>query len=91
MAVAETVMDWTVAPAFERLCALIYRTHLRRRAHTWRSCEQVRLEPECLKLHTSSHRREVMERFERALDGAIERAEEDAFRSAESLPVRVVR
>ena len=53
---------------YERLCRLAYGRHLRRRAHTWRSRDQVRLEAECLKLHTSSHRREVMERFERALE-----------------------
>lgn len=66
----EPLLDWTVAPAYEHLCRLIYTLHLRRRAHTWRSRDQVRLEPECLKLHTSSHRREVMERFERAVDEA---------------------
>jgi len=91
MAAAETVMDWTIAPAFESLCALVYRTHLRRRAHTWQSRDQVRLEPECLKLHTSSHRREVMERFERALDGAMEQVEVDTLRFAESSRVPAFR
>ena len=30
----------------------------------WRSPDQVRLEADCLKLHTHSHRRSIMERFE---------------------------
>ncbi len=82
----EALLDWTVAPPYERLCRIIYGRHLRRRAPTWRSRDQVRLEPETLKLHTSSHRREVMEQFERALESAG-----DAFRREESLPVRAAR
>jgi len=44
---------------------------LSRRAETWRSHDQVRLEPECVKLHTHSHRRAVIERFEAALADAL--------------------
>jgi hypothetical protein len=76
--VFERVLDWTLAPLLESICRVVYRTHLRHRSHTWTSRDQVRLEPECLKLHTSSHRREVMERFERALDEAVVRAETQA-------------
>jgi hypothetical protein len=82
----EMALDWTAAPAYERACRALYRWHLRRRAHTWRSHDQVRLEAECLKLHTHSHRREVMEQFERALERAA-----DAFIAEESSPVRVAR
>lgn len=81
----EHALDWTVAPLYERLCRLLYAGHLRRRAHTWRSRDQVRLDRECLKLHTHSHRREVMERFEQALEDAA------AFTHEESSPVRVAR
>jgi hypothetical protein len=63
----ERVLDWTVAPLYERVCRIAYGWHLRRRAPTWQSHDQVRLEPQCLKLHTSSHRRSVMERFEIAV------------------------
>jgi hypothetical protein len=102
MRIAETGLDWTVAPLYERVCRLIYGRHLRARAHTWRSRDQVRLAPECLKLHTSSHRREVMERFERALERATPGLSEcqrvegteapvEALRRAESLPLRAVR
>ena len=44
---------------------------------SWQSPEQVRLEPECVKLHTHSHRRSILERFDEAskdidsLDGAL--------------------
>lgn len=68
--VLERTLDWTLAPLYERSCRAIYRAHLRRRAHTWRSRDHVRLEDECLKLHTTSHRREVLDRFERALEAA---------------------
>ena len=55
----------------ERLCRRAYGAYLRRRAGTWTSPEQVRLEPNCLKLHTHSHRRSVQERFDAlvAFDG----------------------
>lgn len=74
----ELFLDWTIAPLYEQVCRLIYGAHLRRRAHTWRSRDQVRLEKECLKLHTSSHRREVMERFERALEEMTSTPEESS-------------
>jgi hypothetical protein len=80
----ETGLNWSVAPLVEWMCRLVYRTHLRNRAHTWTSHDQVRLEPECLKLHTRSHRHEVMERFERAFEEAAERGQ--LAKREESLP-----
>jgi len=44
-------------------CRRSYGAYLTRRAKTWQSPEQVRLEPDCLKLHTQSHRRSVLQRF----------------------------
>jgi hypothetical protein len=82
----ELVTDVTIAPLYEHACRVLYGWHLRRRAHTWRSRDQVRLEAECLKLHTHSHRHEVMDQFERALEGAAA-----AFTREESSPVRVAR
>lgn len=87
----ELLLDWTLAPIYERVCRFIYGRHLRRRAHTWRSRDQVRLEPECLKLHTSSHRREVMEKFERALEDTVQQAEAEVFTLAGSSPMRAAR
>lgn len=58
----------------EAICRRAYRAYLARRTATWRSPEQVRLQHDCLKLHTHSHRQSVLDRFDRtvqrALDGA---------------------
>ena len=83
----EAALNLTIAPIGERLCRWLYRAHLGRRAHTWKSRDQVRLDPECLKLHTSSHRREVMERFEQALEDAVRCAEHEALTRVESPPL----
>jgi hypothetical protein len=63
----EPLVNYTVAPLLEPLCRLLYRSHLRRRAHTWTSREQVRLDAECLKLHTHSHRGDIIARFDQAM------------------------
>jgi hypothetical protein len=89
--VIDHLLDWTIAPLYERVCRALYGYHLRSRAHTWRSRDQVRLENECLKLHTSSHRREVMERFERALDEAAAAADVAMVTLEESSRVRAAR
>ena len=57
-----------VAPITELICRAVYRSHLNRRAATWRSPEQVRLQADCLKLHTQSHRQSVLERFDRSVE-----------------------
>ena len=64
--VAEVVLA-PFAPLFEAVCRFGYRRYLTRRASTWRSPEQVRLEDDCLKLHTQSHRQSVLERFSRGV------------------------
>jgi len=55
------------AAAAERLCRAAYRTYLLRRATRWQSPDQVRLEADCLKLHTQSHRHTVLARFHSAV------------------------
>lgn len=67
----ERVLSATIAPAAERACRALYRRHLRRQASSWRSADQVRLDDECLKLHTSSHRGETMARFDAVLAAAV--------------------
>ncbi len=67
----ETALNWTIAPIYERACRLLYSWHLRRRSHLWASRDQVRLETDCLKLHTSSHRKDVIDRFDRAVLDAL--------------------
>jgi hypothetical protein len=82
----EHAIDLTIGPVVEVVCRWLYRAHLRRRAHMWTSRDQVRLDAECLKLHTSSHRRQVMERFEQALEDAVVLAEQTALTREESSP-----
>jgi hypothetical protein len=53
--------------AVEVLCRRAYRAYLTRRSSTWDSPDQVRLEPDCLKLHTKSHRHSVLSRFDDAV------------------------
>ncbi len=56
----------------ERICRRAYRGYLQRRAATWTSPEQVRLESDCVKLHTHSHRNSVLARFDRAVRAVVE-------------------
>jgi hypothetical protein len=57
--------------AVESLCRRAYSAYLRRRSSTWRSPEHVRLQDDCVKLHTRSHRQSVIERFDRAVHEAL--------------------
>ncbi len=61
-----------VAPAIEAICRFVYRTYLARQSRGWRSPEQVRLQDDCVKLHTRSHRQTVLDRFDRAVRTAID-------------------
>lgn len=62
------------APLVELLCRHMYAWHLRRRAASWRSPDEVALQSDYLKLHTQSHRQSVLERFETAVDVALRHA-----------------
>ena len=64
------------APIIEAVCRRLYAWHLRRRAGSWQSPDQVQLRPDYLKLHTQSHRQSVLARF----DTAVARACRDAER-----------
>jgi hypothetical protein len=63
------------APIIEAFCRRLYAWHLRRRAASWLSPEQVQLRADYLKLHTQSHRQSVLVRFEAAVDRACRDAE----------------
>ena len=67
------------SPALEALCRHAYAWHLKRRSVSWRSPEQVRLQPDYLKLHTHSHRQSVLEQFDRRVDEALGRGERAAI------------
>jgi hypothetical protein len=66
------------APLIEAVCRRLYAWHLRRRSGSWRSPDQVRLQYDYLKLHTQSHRHSVVDRFNAAIEEAIERADYEA-------------
>ncbi|OFW40631.1 MAG: hypothetical protein A3J29_20840 [Acidobacteria bacterium RIFCSPLOWO2_12_FULL_67_14b] len=67
----ERVLSMGMAQVAERVARAAYGWHLKRRSSTWRSRDQVRLEPECLKLHTSSHRADTLARFDAAMKTAL--------------------
>jgi hypothetical protein len=68
----EKLLSVGFAPAFERFSRALYGWHLGRKAATWQSRDQVRLEKECLKLHTSSHRSATIARFDSAMATALD-------------------
>ena len=67
----ERGLSFVTGRVLESMARAIYTWHLERRAATWQSLDQVRLEAECLKLHTSSHRAATLEAFEAAVKQAI--------------------
>jgi hypothetical protein len=74
----ERVMSFGAAQLGERAARAIYGWHLNRRAATWQSRDQVRLDAECLKLHTSSHRAAALARYDAAVTEALRRAADKA-------------
>ncbi len=73
---AGQLVEWLSAPVsglVEWTCRQAYRRHLLRKSAAWRSPDQVRLDTDCLKLHTQSHRHTVMDRFTQATDRALGR------------------
>jgi hypothetical protein len=71
-----------LAPAIESLCRRLYRWYLQRRAESWQSPEQVRLQSDSLKLHTHSHRHSILDRFDSAMTVAWQRANRSGPRAA---------
>jgi len=69
------------SPLVESTCRRLYGWHLRRKARSWQSPEQVRLQSDYLKLHTRSHRDTVLERFEVEVDKAVRLAERASRRA----------
>jgi hypothetical protein len=77
-ALLERLMSFGVAQIAERAARAIYSWHLNRRADTWQSRDQVRLDAECLKLHTCSHRAAALARYDAAVTEALRRAADKA-------------
>jgi hypothetical protein len=78
------------SPLIERACREAYAWHLRRRADSWRSPDQVRLQSDYLKLHTRSHRHAVLDRFQATVDTLMRMAKsprrDDLFAIFPDLP-----
>jgi len=70
-AVVEALLAIPSVP-LEGICRSAYRAHLARKSSSWQSPDQVRLQPDCLKLHTQSHRRSVLDRFDRAVHDTLD-------------------
>jgi hypothetical protein len=87
--VLETILS-APSPIIEALCRRAYVWHLRRRASSWRSPDQVRLQSDYLKLHTQSHRQVVMDRFHATVDTLMRMAKtprrDDLFQIFPDLP-----
>jgi hypothetical protein len=60
-----------IAPLAELVARHVYRRHLEAKARAWRTRDQVRLDDECLKLHTTSHRASTLSRFDAAMAAAL--------------------
>jgi hypothetical protein len=78
---AERALALGPGALLELMARAIYGWHLKRRAATWQSIDQVRLEAECLKLHTSSHRAATLERYEAAVAQALQAAPKETLAS----------
>ena len=71
-----------VSPMLETVCRRLYGRYLQKRAKSWKSPEQVRLQSDYLKLHTRSHRHRTLERFDAAMNAAWQRANRAGPRAA---------
>jgi hypothetical protein len=68
---AERVLACGPAQACEAVSRAVYSRYLRSRAARWQSPEQVDLASDQLKLHTRSHRRAILDRFEAHVTRAL--------------------
>lgn len=75
----EAVLDIPSRP-IEALCRSAYGAYLRRQAASWQSPDEVRLSADCLKLHSRSHRANILGRFDGLCREAL-----NAVRSAEEM------
>ncbi len=67
----EVFLDLGLGTLLEACCRAAYRRYLLRQRSTWQTPEEVVLDRDFLKLHTRSHRQEVLERFRLALAQAL--------------------
>lgn len=77
----EACLSFGAAQLAERISRVLYGRYLRARAATWHSRDHVRLEAECLKLHTRSHRTETLVRYEAEVAAALRSAPSETLAS----------
>lgn len=69
------ILEWLLWPGIghlqERICRVAYSRYLKAKSSGWDSPQEVVMEKDYLKLHTQSHRRSVMLRFEKAVTQAL--------------------
>lgn len=83
----ERALSFGVGRVLEAAARALYGWHLKRRAGTWQSIDQVRLQAECLKLHTSSHRASTLESFAAAMERALVLGDRQSAPATASVPV----
>ncbi len=69
-----SALEWSAmlpSAVVERVCRAGYRRYLLTQTSRWQTPDQVRLDDECLKLHTQSHRQTVLGRFARVVGEAV--------------------
>ncbi len=70
------VAEWLLWPGpgrlLESLSRALYRRYLQRRSAGWSSPQEVVLEKDVLKLHTESHRRRVLEAYEKRVNELLD-------------------
>lgn len=74
----ETLLSLGIGGALEAAARALYRRHLRSKAASWSSPDEVILGEDLLKLHTESHKRKVLRAFEEELAANLGRLEEAA-------------
>jgi hypothetical protein len=94
LGLVKRVMEFVLSPLsplIEAVCRRTYAWHLQRRAGSWRSPDQVRLQSDYLKLHTQSHRHAVLDRFHATVDTLMRMPKpplrDDLFQIFPDLPV----
>ena len=73
-ALAELVL-YAPSPLIEAACRHYYAWQVRRRAGSWPTPEQIRLQPDNLRLRTQGRRHSVLHRFEAAVQQALRKLE----------------
>ena len=67
----EVVLSTGLAQVYEAVCRTLYRRYLLWKSPSWSTPEQVRLDPDVIKLHTESHSAAVMHRYHSELQRVL--------------------